>query len=187
MQHENESKHTFFKDRLKSAMDEAGETKLSLSKKLGCAHTTIAAWLKGSEPGADKIAPAANTLNVTTQWLLTGIEPKHTSADECPGEESRMIVRESPDQIARTLAARPEDTAAMMSEEQLRDSLMEWAEMISGKPRYMQKAILGNLAIFVHELSHRLNDLAPGATEAERSKAVRYSAPKRHRITTKEP
>jgi len=59
-----------------------------------------------------------------------------------------------------------------MSEDELCDSLAEWAGMLPGKQPYMQKAILGNLAIFMNELARRI-DVSP-----KPNATVRYGAPR---------
>lgn len=144
------SENSFFSDRLKSAMKAGGFSKLSLSKKLGVAHTTVAAWLKGSEPGSEKIAPLAKELGVDAQWLLSG------NTQELPTAQS-WFVNEAPERIETMLSAGPEGAAKAMTEEQLEQAIMEWATMLPKQQSYMKRAILGNLAVFIHELHRRLS------------------------------
>ena len=130
-------------------MESAKENKLSLSKKIGVSHSTVGRWLQGSEPKADQIPLLAKALAVNAQWLLTGQAQEKAT-------ESPWMVRESPEQIEDLLSDGPEGAAMAMSEEQLQHAIMEWAAMLPKQQRYMQRAILGNLALFIRELRRRL-------------------------------
>ncbi len=85
------------------------------------------------------------------------------------------MLAEVPEHIEALLAIGPEGAAAAMSDEQLQASLVEWAGMLADKPPYTQKAILGNLAIFINELSRRLNEVRNKAAHEPRTKTTKES------------
>ncbi len=59
-----------FKDRLKIAMKE--ESVLGFAKKSGLSEGAIRQYLKGSEPGLDKVIAIAAAAGVSAAWLATG-------------------------------------------------------------------------------------------------------------------
>ena len=53
-------------------MSERDESNLSLAKKIGTSHTSVGRWLSGVPANTEAQIKAANALNVSVQWLLTG-------------------------------------------------------------------------------------------------------------------
>lgn len=59
-----------FHERLKNLMEEQGVTAYKLSKMVGCSPQTVANWLSGSIPGADKLQSLAGYFGVSTDYLM---------------------------------------------------------------------------------------------------------------------
>ena len=138
-------------------MKNAGENPFSLSKKLGISHSTIGRWLKGSEPEARQIAPIALALSVDAHWLLAGNGPPRTSESALTTNYDAMIA-EAPEETETLSTASPRTAATLMSEDELRATIAEWAAMLTGKTAFMQTVILGNLAVLINELNGRLTE-----------------------------
>lgn len=49
-------------------------TQKEFSKRTGIAETTVSDWKKKTNPTSDKIMNICKVLNVTPEWLLSGVE-----------------------------------------------------------------------------------------------------------------
>ncbi|MFR1807952.1 MAG: helix-turn-helix domain-containing protein [Pygmaiobacter massiliensis] len=61
-----------FAEILIDLMQSSGTTNYRLSKSIGCSATTVANWLAGKAPSADKLQSIADYFGVTVDYLLTG-------------------------------------------------------------------------------------------------------------------
>lgn len=65
------------RDRIFSKLEEKGMTQKSFSEKTGIPQSTISDWRKKkTNPTAEKIMIICKVLDVTPEWLLSGIEPQ---------------------------------------------------------------------------------------------------------------
>lgn len=65
----------YIKDRIFQKLEELNMTQKEFSEKTGIAQSTISDWRKKrTNPTAEKIMIICKVLNVTPQWLLSGIE-----------------------------------------------------------------------------------------------------------------
>ena len=63
------------RDRIFDRMDELQMTQKEFSKRTGIAESTVSDWRKKkTNPAADKIMIICKVLDVTPEWLLSGIE-----------------------------------------------------------------------------------------------------------------
>ena len=64
-------------DRVFDKLREMKMTQKEFSKRTGIAQSTISDWRKKkTNPTADKLLAICRTLDVTPEWLLSGIEPQ---------------------------------------------------------------------------------------------------------------
>ena len=65
------------RDRIFQKLEELDMTQKEFSEKTGIAQSTISDWRKKrTNPTAEKIMIICKVLNVTPEWLLSGIEPQ---------------------------------------------------------------------------------------------------------------
>ena len=151
LQQKNEGEHTNFAQRLAKSMEARRFSKLSLAKKIGVAHTTVAAWLKGAEPSSEKIAPLASALSVDAHWLLFGER----------ADVRGISIDASFEDITRLLEEPPAVTVSKMSDERLEEELIDYANFFKVRPKGMRAPVLKHLAIVVNELAKRLASQKP--------------------------
>ena len=67
----------YIRDRIFAKLEEMNMTQKEFSEKTGIPQTTISDWRKKrTNPTAEKIMIICKVLNVTPEWLLSGIEPQ---------------------------------------------------------------------------------------------------------------
>ena len=65
------------RDRIFQKLEEMNMTQKEFSEKTGIPQTTVSDWRKKkTNPTAEKIMVICKVLNVTPEWLLSGIEPQ---------------------------------------------------------------------------------------------------------------
>ena len=65
----------YIRDRIFAKLEELDMTQKEFSKRTGIAESTISDWRKKrTNPTAEKILIICNVLNVSPEWLLSGIE-----------------------------------------------------------------------------------------------------------------
>ena len=65
------------RDRIFSKLEELNMTQKEFSQKTGIPQTTVSDWRKKkTNPTAEKIMMICKVLDVTPEWLLSGIEPQ---------------------------------------------------------------------------------------------------------------
>lgn len=65
------------RDRIFDKIEELNMTQKEFSEKTGIPQSTISDWRKKrTNPTAEKILVICNVLNVSPEWLLSGIEPQ---------------------------------------------------------------------------------------------------------------
>ena len=70
------------RDRIFARLDEMQITQKAFSERTGIPQSTISDWRKKkTNPTADKILIICKTLDVTPEWLLSGIEPQGTRSN----------------------------------------------------------------------------------------------------------
>ncbi len=70
------------RDRIFDKLDELGMTQKEFSEKTGIPQTTVSDWRKKrTNPMAEKIMVICKVLNVTPEWLLTGVEQEKTRSN----------------------------------------------------------------------------------------------------------
>ena len=79
--------HAAFKERLRALVDQFGSI-FALASAAGVSDTSIHLWLRGSEPGRDKLVRLTEAAGVSLEWLLRGHGPMR--ADLLP-EGYRLI------------------------------------------------------------------------------------------------
>lgn len=87
------------RDRIFEKLDEMGMTQKEFAEKTGIPQTTVSDWRKKhTNPMAEKIMIICKVLNVTPEWLLTGVEqeknrskPVEWYAIEANTESGRLI------------------------------------------------------------------------------------------------
>ena len=68
------------RDRIFQKLEESQMTQKEFSQKTGIPESTISDWRKKrTNPTAEKIMIICRTLDVTPEWLLSGIEAQGTS------------------------------------------------------------------------------------------------------------
>ena len=72
------------RDRIFDKLSELNMTQKEFSKKTGIPETTISDWKKKkNNPTADKILIICNAINVSPEWLLSGVESHGNRSDSC--------------------------------------------------------------------------------------------------------
>lgn len=71
-----------FNERLKALMEEQGVSAYKLSKMVRCSPQTVANWLSGSIPGADKLQTLAGYFGVSTDYLMGSDDTDTAENDE---------------------------------------------------------------------------------------------------------
>ncbi|MBQ6967981.1 MAG: helix-turn-helix transcriptional regulator [Lachnospiraceae bacterium] len=70
------------RDRIFDKLDNMGMTQKEFSEKTGIPQTTISDWRKKrTNPAAEKIMVICKVLNVTPEWLLSGVEQEQTRSN----------------------------------------------------------------------------------------------------------
>lgn len=70
------------RDRIFEKLEELGMTQKEFSEKTGIAQTTVSDWRKKrTNPTAEKIMVICKVLDVTPEWLLSGIEANGTRSN----------------------------------------------------------------------------------------------------------
>lgn len=70
------------RDRIFAKLDEYNMTQKEFSEKTGISQTTISDWRKKkTNPTAEKIMIICKVLNVTPEWLLSGVETRGTRSN----------------------------------------------------------------------------------------------------------
>lgn len=65
------------RDRIFARLEELGMTQKEFSVRTGIAQSTISDWRKKhTNPTADKIMVICKVLDVSVEWLLSGVEPQ---------------------------------------------------------------------------------------------------------------
>ena len=66
--------------------------RIDLVKATGIGESTIRAWIKGSVPSAEAAYKVAKYLNVTVEWLVTGIKDKSSTELIMYTEQERELI-----------------------------------------------------------------------------------------------
>ena len=70
------------RDRIFDKLDEMNMTQKEFSEKTGIPQSTVSDWRKKhTNPTADKIMVICKVLDVSMEWLLSGIEPEGDRSD----------------------------------------------------------------------------------------------------------
>lgn len=70
------------RDRIFEKMEELHMTQKEFSERTGIPQTTVSDWRKKrTNPMAEKIMVICKVLNVTPEWLLSGVEQEHTRSN----------------------------------------------------------------------------------------------------------
>ena len=70
------------RDRIFEKLDEMNMTQKEFSKRTGIPETTVSDWRKKrTNPMAEKIMVICKVLNVSPEWLLTGVEQEKTRSN----------------------------------------------------------------------------------------------------------
>ena len=70
------------RDRIFTKLDEMNMTQKEFSKRTGIPETTVSDWRKKrTNPMAEKIMVICKVLNVTPEWLLSGVEQEQTRSN----------------------------------------------------------------------------------------------------------
>ena len=87
------------RDRIFNKIEELGMTQKEFSEKTGIPQSTISDWRKKrTNPTAEKILIICHTLNVSPEWLLSGIEPQGNRGKLpenyviCAGTDSHLLI-----------------------------------------------------------------------------------------------
>ena len=65
------------KDRIFQKIEEYGMTQKEFAERAGIAQSTVSDWRKkGTNPTTEKVMAICKVLDVTPEWLLSGIEPQ---------------------------------------------------------------------------------------------------------------
>ena len=70
------------RDRIFERLDELNMTQKDFSDRTGIPQTTVSDWRKKrTNPTAEKIMIICKVLNVTPEWLLSGVEQEHNRSN----------------------------------------------------------------------------------------------------------
>ncbi len=80
-----------FAERIDFVLSKRKQSRKAITTDLNISSSTISSWAagRGSIPNANIVAQIAEYLNVTTDWLITGKEPKHF---ECSESEQKHLL-----------------------------------------------------------------------------------------------
>ena len=70
------------RDRIFDKLDKMGMTQKEFSERTGIPQTTVSDWRKKhTNPAAEKIMVICKALNVTPEWLLSGVQQEQTRSN----------------------------------------------------------------------------------------------------------
>lgn len=78
--------------RIDSLLSENNLKRADLVRGTGISEGTIRGWIKGSTPSAEAAYKVAKYLNVSIEWLVTGITEKENENNILLSEEERALI-----------------------------------------------------------------------------------------------